>query len=175
MFCKGLAYNPVWLVEGVADYIRWIKFEPQNYQARINPRTATYHDSYRTTATFLGWCELHYDSRLVTKLNQDVRFGTYTNDKFKQYCGKDVDTLWAEFIAAYQADPVNIVTPPVAQADKPRPLPVVKAGSSVPVDLTALFNTVGFQQRMARNSRKQAASMAGGAAYSARCSAQRRL
>ena len=138
------AYNPVWLIEGIADYVRWIKFEPENYRVRINPRTATYHDSYRTTATFLAWCELHYDSRLVTKLNQDVRAGTYTTDHFKRYCGKDVDTLWTEFITAYQADPVGIITPPVAMAQRPRKLPVVKAGSSVSVDLTTVFNTNGF-------------------------------
>ncbi|MCW3099553.1 MAG: hypothetical protein JWL77_5171 [Chthonomonadaceae bacterium] len=138
------AYNPVWLIEGVADYIRWIKFEPENYRVRINARTATYHDSYRTTATFLAWCELHYDNRLVTHFNHDVRFGKYTNARFKQYCGKDVDTLWAEFIAAYQADPVHIITPPVALADRPRPLPIVQPGSSVSVDLTSAFNTTGF-------------------------------
>jgi hypothetical protein len=138
------AYNPVWLIEGVADYIRWIKFEPENYRVRINPRTATYHDSYRTTATFLAWCELHYDNRLVTHLNHDVRFGKYTNARFRQYCGKDVDTLWSEFIAAYQADPVHIITPPVAPADRPRPLPIVQSGSSVSVDLTSAFNTTGF-------------------------------
>ena len=138
------AYNPVWLIEGIADYIRWIKFEPENYHVRINPKTATYHDSYRTTATFLAWCELHYDNRLVTHLNHDVRFGKYTNGRFKQYCGKDVDTLWAEFIAAYIADPDHILSPPVAPADRPRRLPTVQPGSSVPVDLTAAFNTVGF-------------------------------
>ena len=138
------AYNPVWLIEGVADYIRWIKFEPENYRVRINARTATYHDSYRTTATFLAWCELHYDNRLVTHLNNDVRFGKYTNADFKKYCGKDVDTLWSEFIAAYQADPAHIITAPVALADRPRVLPTVQPGSSVPVDLTALFNTNGF-------------------------------
>ncbi|MCW3053240.1 MAG: hypothetical protein JWN14_2410 [Chthonomonadales bacterium] len=138
------AYNPVWLIEGVADYIRWIKFEPENYTVRINARTATYHDSYRTTGTFLAWCELHYDNRLVTHLNHDVRFGKYTNDKFKQYCGKDVDTLWAEFIKAYQADPAHIITPPIPPADKPRVLPAVQPGSSVAVDLTAAFNTTGF-------------------------------
>jgi hypothetical protein len=138
------AYNPVWLIEGVADYIRWIKFEPENYRVRINPRTATYHDSYRTTATFLAWCELHYDNRLVTHLNHDVRFGKYTNARFKQYCGKDVDTLWSEFITAYQADPVHIITPPVAPADRPRTLPIVQPGSSVSVDLASAFNTTGF-------------------------------
>ena len=140
----GSAYNPVWLVEGIADYIRWIKFEPENYRPRLNPATATYHDSYRTTATFLAWCELHYDSRLVTKLNHDVRFGTYANTRFKEYCGKDVDTLWAEFIATYQADPAHIITPVLPPADRPRVLPTVTAGTSESVDLSKAFNARGF-------------------------------
>ena len=138
------SYNPVWMVEGIADYIRWTRFEPQNYTARINVKTATYHDSYRTSGTFLRWCELHYDSRLVTKLSQDVRFGTYQSALFKTYCGKDVDTLWSEFIADYQAHPATIITPPVAAADRPRVLPTVAAGSGVPVSLSAVFNTSGI-------------------------------
>ena len=69
------SYNPVWLVEGIADYIRWVKFEPEHFHPRINVQKSTYHDSYQTTATFLGWCELHYDSALVTKLSKAVRFG----------------------------------------------------------------------------------------------------
>ncbi len=137
-------YNPSWLVEGIADYIRWIKFEPQNYRARINTRTATYHDAYRTTATFLGWCELHYDSKLVTKLSRDVRYEAYTNDKFKQYCGKDVDTLWSEFTAQYNSDPAHIITPIVAEADRPRELPVVAPGAAVPVDLSTAYNAKGI-------------------------------
>ena len=144
------AYNPVWLVEGIADYIRWIRFEPQNYTARINPKTATYHDSYRTTATFLGWCELHYDSRLTTKLSQNVRFGTYKPSLFKDYTGKDVDTLFAEFLADYQRDPAMIITPPAAAADLPRVLPVVTAGSGVPVPLTTAFNAVGITSDSSR-------------------------
>ena len=137
-------YNPSWLVEGIADYIRWVKFEPEHFQSRINVQKATYHDSYRTTATFLAWCELHYDSLLVTKLSRAVRFAGYNDDLFQKYCGKDVNTLWAEFVAAYQADPTNIITTPVAQADRPRPLPAVKVGSSVPVDLSAVFNATGI-------------------------------
>ncbi|MBV9868791.1 MAG: hypothetical protein JO316_25820 [Abitibacteriaceae bacterium] len=161
------AYNPVWLIEGIADYIRWVKFEPENQHQRINTAKATYHDSYRTTATFLGWCELHYDSRLVTKLNHDVRFGHYNNDLFKKYCGKDVDTLWTEFIAAYKADPVNIITPPVAAADRPRQLPTVKAGSSVPINLSAAFNGMGFSNDGATFNETSGFD-AGGAAYSAK-------
>jgi hypothetical protein len=160
------SYNPVWLVEGIADYIRWVKFEPQNHKPRINVKTASYRDSYRTTGTFLAWCEIHYDSALVRKLNHAIRFGTYKEELWKQYCGKDVGTLWSEFLAAYTADPVNIITTPLAAADRPRQLPTVKAGSSVPINFTGIFNTVGFV--------KDAATFpvtggfdAGGASYSA--------
>ncbi len=138
------AYDPVWLVEGIADYIRWVKFEPEHFTYRIDPKKSTYHDSYRTTAAFLGWCELHYDSGLVTKLSRNVRFGTYNNGLFKQYCGKDVDTLWSEFVAAYKADPAHVLTPPIPAADRPRVLPTVQAGSGVSADLSAAFNTTGF-------------------------------
>lgn len=138
------SYNPVWLIEGIADYIRWVKFEPQNFQWGINPAKSTYHDSYRTSAAFLAWCELHYDSRLVTKLNQDVRSGTYSNDLFLKYCGKDADTLWTEFVAAYKTDRANIITPPTAAADRPRTLPTVKPESSTSVDLSTAFNATGI-------------------------------
>ncbi len=138
------AYDPVWLVEGIADYIRWVKFEPDQFHPHIDVARATYHDAYQTTATFLAWCELHYDSALVTKLNRAVRFGTYSNDLFKTYCGKDVDTLWAEFAAAYKADPADIITTATEAADRPRALPTVIAGSGVPVDLSAAFDTTGL-------------------------------
>jgi hypothetical protein len=161
------SYNPVWLVEGIADYIRWTRFEPEHFHPRINVQTATYHDSYQTSATFLRWCELHYDSRLVTKLSQDVRFGAYQDSLFNTYCGKDVNTLWAEFIAAYKADPVNIITPPVAAADRPRVLPAVAAGSGVPVDLSAAFNTSGIASDNAKFS-PTAGLDNGGVAYSSK-------
>ena len=138
------AYNPVWLVEGIADYIRWVRFEPEHFHPRINVQKATYHDSNQTTATFLGWCERHYDSRLVTKLSQNVRFGTYQNSLFKDYCGKDVNTLWAEFVADYQKSPATILTPPAALADQPRVLPAVAPGSGVSAALSAAFNTIGI-------------------------------
>lgn len=159
------AYNPVWLIEGIADYIRWIKFEPENYKPRINVQTATYHDSYRTTATFIAWCELKYDSTLATKMNRAIRAGTYNNALFAKYCGKDVDTLWAEFVAAYKADPVHSITPVIAPADRPRVLPTVKAGSSVPVSLSAIFDTAGVFSDGAKFGEREGFD-AGGAAYS---------
>jgi len=159
-------YDPVWLIEGTADYIRWVKFEPQNFHPRINVQKSTYHDAYQTSATFLAWCELHYDRGLVTKLNRATRYGNYKNDMFKQYCGKDVDTLWAEFIEDYKKDPINIITPPVAPADRPRTLPVVKAGTSVAVDLSSAFDVQGIAKDGSSFPANEGTD-GGGAAYSA--------
>lgn len=138
------AYNPVWLVEGIADYIRWVKFEPQNFKVQINADAANYDNSYRTTGAFLAWCELNYDSRLVTKLNNDVRFGNYKPENWKKYTGKDVETLWREFITAYRADPIGIITPILDVADRPRTVPPVATGSSVAVSLSPFYNTLGI-------------------------------
>jgi hypothetical protein len=135
------SYDPVWLIEGEADYIRWVKFEPQNFRPSIDVRTATYHDAYQTTAAFLGWCENHYDNTLVTQLNRAVRAGAYTNNLFAQYCGKDVDALWAEFVNEYKADPADILP---ADGNTARPLPTAAPGTSVPVDISKLYNTVGI-------------------------------
>ena len=49
---------PGWLVEGIADYIRWFLFEPQSHGAEItaeNLSNAQYNASYRITGNFLNW------------------------------------------------------------------------------------------------------------------------
>lgn len=130
--------SPGWLIEAVADYIRWIKYEPQNFTYSINPRTATMHDPYRTGAAFLGWCELHYDEKLVTKLNDAARFGRYNDGLFEKYCGKPIDVLYKEFRAAYNADKAHLLVKPLPAGMVPRDLPVVSSSTSVdfPYDLS---------------------------------------
>jgi hypothetical protein len=138
------AYNPVWLVEGISDYIRWCAYEPQNHKPRINVATAKYSDSYRTTGTFLAWISQNYDSTIVTKLNHEIRFATFQLSDFKQFTGKDIDTLWAEFIAAYKANPDTIITPKVPAADLARTLPTPRIETSVPVDISGAYDIVGY-------------------------------
>lgn len=96
----GHKENLGWLTEGIADYIRFWKYEPQTKQRQINTQKASYRDAYRTTAAFLAWaCEM-YDAKLVTKLNARLRAGQGEAAMFKEFTGKTVDELWAEFIAA---------------------------------------------------------------------------
>ncbi len=87
-------------------------------------------------------------------------------DLFKKYCGKDVDALWAEFIEDYKKDPENIITPPIAAADRPRILPTVAEGAGTTVDLAAIFNGKGIFKDGA-NFAADSGFDGGGAAYSA--------
>jgi len=89
--------NPGWLVEGIADYVRFWIFEPQPPRRRLDPDRIKYTDSYQITAAFLAWVVEKRDKDLVTKLNAACRKGQYKPELWKEYTGKDLDALWEEF------------------------------------------------------------------------------
>ena len=95
---RGRNRNPGWLVEGVADYIRWFLYEPESQRPKVNPARARYTDSYRTTAAFLHYLVETHDRDLIHKLNAAMRDGKYHDGLWKELTGKDVDSLWQEFI-----------------------------------------------------------------------------
>jgi hypothetical protein len=90
--------NPGWLVEGVADYIRWFLYEPAELRPRPNPARAKYTDSYRTTAAFLAYLVDHHDEDLVTKFNTAMRAGEYSPALWERETGRTVDELWEKYI-----------------------------------------------------------------------------
>ncbi|MGA2256178.1 MAG: basic secretory protein-like protein, partial [Thermoguttaceae bacterium] len=97
---RGGTRNPGWLVEGIADYIRWFKYEPKPTGTRPrNPDRAKYTDSYRTTAGFLNFVVEKHDKEIVPKLNAAMRQGKYSADLWKEYTGKTADELWKEYVA----------------------------------------------------------------------------
>jgi hypothetical protein len=89
--------NPGWLVEGVADYVRFFVFEPGK-AGPVNPKRAHYNGSYRTTASFLAFVAEKYDKGLVLKLNKLMREGKYKEDAFKELTGKTVQELDEEWL-----------------------------------------------------------------------------
>ncbi len=95
-------YRQIWLVEGIADYVRFFVFEPQTKLAPIDPTRQSYRDGYRTTAQFLDWVSRTYDAALVTKLNAALRESRYEDKLFVQYTGHSLDELWAEFVKSIQ-------------------------------------------------------------------------
>lgn len=86
-----------WLVEGIADYTRWWRYEPESPRTPVNPATAKYTDAYRTTAAFLAWIVAKYDRRIVPALDRKLRHGEDPMPVFFQITGKGVNTLWAEY------------------------------------------------------------------------------
>jgi Peptidase of plants and bacteria len=88
--------NPGWLVEGVADYVRFFKYEPGKL-GRINPDRARYDGSYRVTAAFLNYVSEKYDKDLVRKMNKSMREGEYKDDLWKDFTkktAKELDEEW---------------------------------------------------------------------------------
>jgi Peptidase of plants and bacteria/F5/8 type C domain len=91
--------NPGWLVEGIADYVRFFKFEPGKI-GRINPDRAKYNGSYRVTAAFLNYVTEKYDKDLVKKLNKAMRDGEYKEELWKDFTKKTVQELDEEWRAS---------------------------------------------------------------------------
>jgi hypothetical protein len=91
---------PGWLVEGIADYLRWYKYEPESKGAEITKRNlsrARYDASYRPTANFLNWTVSNYSPELVVVLNAAAREGKYNDDLWKEKTGKTVQELGNEW------------------------------------------------------------------------------
>jgi Peptidase of plants and bacteria len=97
---RGGNRNPGWLVEGIADYVRFFKYEPGKIGPLRNPDRMHYTDAYRTTARFLNYVTEKYDKQLVKKLNAAMRQGKYSDDLFKDYTGKTVTELDEEWRAS---------------------------------------------------------------------------
>ncbi len=91
-------YDPVWLVEGIADYVRFYCFEPVSARPHPNPAKASCRDSYRTTGCFLDWACGKYDKDLIKKLDAALKADKYTEDIWKTLTGKDLDALNTEWL-----------------------------------------------------------------------------
>jgi hypothetical protein len=90
-----------WLVEGIADYVRFFHFEPKT-KISVDPRRASYKDGYRTTAKFLAWIEKAHDKEIVRKLNEALRKGKYQDELFRTSTSKTLDELWKAFLASLE-------------------------------------------------------------------------
>jgi hypothetical protein len=94
---EGFTRNPGWLVEGLADWIRWFNYEPESKRPKPRASRANYNDSYRTTGHFLDYVVKKYDKDLIRKLNAAMREGRYTDDIWKEVAGKTAEELGREW------------------------------------------------------------------------------
>jgi hypothetical protein len=89
--------KPGWLVEGIADYVRYWKYESERPRRPVQA-TENYHDGYGTTGAFLAWITWKYDRRTVKRLDGSLRNRTYNDSIFHEITGKNLPELWEEFI-----------------------------------------------------------------------------
>jgi hypothetical protein len=93
------AGNPVWLVEGIADYVRWWYYEPDSPRRYPNPTSTRtkYDGSYTISANFLHWVAGKYDKDIVKQMNAAMRERRYSPDLWREYTGKTVQELGDEW------------------------------------------------------------------------------
>lgn len=92
--------TPGWIVEGIPDYIRWFLYEPQTKGAEITARNlerAKYDANYRISGNFIDWVVRTQDKDIVQKINAAAREGKYDEALWKEYTGKTVQELGAEW------------------------------------------------------------------------------
>jgi hypothetical protein len=97
--------TPGWLVEGIADYIRWFLYEPETHGAEITSRNisqARYDGNYRISANFLNWATETYDKDIVQKLNAAAREASYNEDLWTKFTGHTVQELGDEWKASLE-------------------------------------------------------------------------
>ena len=92
--------GPVWLSEGVADYVRFeygVDNPGAGWSLTDFNENQSYTNSYRITARFLVWLSKNYDDAIVNKLDQQMRSKTYSEDSWKDFTGKELDSLWEQY------------------------------------------------------------------------------
>lgn len=92
--------DPEWLVEGIADYIRYYMAEPAAQRPALDPDGAHYTDGGPATAGFLDWVTRTRDAAFVPSVNAALREDRYTTSFWRERTRKDLDALWTEFLAA---------------------------------------------------------------------------
>ncbi|MGH7968535.1 MAG: basic secretory protein-like protein [Limisphaerales bacterium] len=97
---------PDWLVEGIADYIRWFLFEPQSHGAEITTESlsaARYDASYRITGNFLNWIAQRCGTNVIARINEAARDGKYSPTIWKEITGREADELGREWRQTVEA------------------------------------------------------------------------
>jgi len=92
----GYSSGPVWLTEGIADYVR-NKFGVDNAGAKWSmpdyKEGQSYKNSYRITARFFTWVDEKVKAGTIKKVDQSLRDHTYKVSLWKELTGYDLDEL----------------------------------------------------------------------------------
>jgi hypothetical protein len=91
--------TPVWLVEGVADYVRYYVMFPQDRERLYDPSGADYNRGYTQGAALLDWVERTHGVGSVRLLNATLYHGGNGEKLLSKMTGLSLDQIWAKVIA----------------------------------------------------------------------------
>lgn len=89
---------PGWLTEGIADYIRYYHFQPDDNPIPGEDRTH-YTDGYGQAAFLLNHVQTVYTDAFVSAANDAARRNVYADQIWVDHTGKDTETLWNEAVS----------------------------------------------------------------------------
>ncbi len=89
-----------WLIEGIADYVRYWVYEPEKKQRFALDEKSSYKQGYGVAAAFLAWLERVKSPGIVMKLHTALRTRKYKPALFQELTERSLDDLWTEFVAA---------------------------------------------------------------------------
>lgn len=92
------SYDPSWLVEGIADWVRYYNFERGKRFFTVRAGKSDYRQGYGVAARFLDWASTRYTVRLVPTLSRSMQDSTYRPTLWKKLTGHDLDALWSLFV-----------------------------------------------------------------------------
>ena len=91
-------FDPSWLTEGIADYIRWHLYEEKPIEwFPLSENEKGWEDAYRVTGGFLLWLVLDKNPKIVKILNSTMETATYSDEIFKIETGIILMDLWKEY------------------------------------------------------------------------------
>lgn len=96
----GYSAGPVWLTEGIADYVRYV-YGIDNAGSKwtlpaYDPKQS-YTNSYRITGRFFAWIEQNVKKGAIKKMDKKLRAHQYDENTWKALTGKTLDELWAAY------------------------------------------------------------------------------
>ncbi|TDO23860.1 basic secretory protein-like protein [Pedobacter duraquae] len=99
----GYGAGPVWLTEGIADFIRY-RYGVDNIGSKWMLPALTskhnekkYENSYRITARFFEWIDQKVKPGMIVQIDKELRNHTYTIDTWIKLSGKTLDELWDDY------------------------------------------------------------------------------
>jgi hypothetical protein len=97
--------SPGWLVEGVADYVRYYYYEPVKGAAFRAKPGQSYKGGYNPAAALLASAQVGKPKTIIAELNRRGHAGRLTEEAFKEITGQTPDEVWGR-VPGSKAPPV---------------------------------------------------------------------